>query len=88
MLATNSKPMTRTEMAERLLDEVSRHGHRAVMAELQIILSRHQAFCEISRGRWQLGKANADFGGLALPSGYPAGATPQVSHAISILEHF
>jgi hypothetical protein len=67
ILATSRTPMTRTEMTKLLRDEVSRHGRRSVMTELGTILSRHQAFCEITRGRWQLGKENASFGGRALP---------------------
>jgi hypothetical protein len=76
MLATSPKPMTRTEMTERLTNQVERYGHRAVMTELLRILGSHQAFCEISPGRWQLGKSSADFGGLALPEGQPAYEMP------------
>ena len=71
MLATSPKPMTRTEITALLRDEVSRFGHRTVMAELHNILQGHQAFCEISPGRWQLGKENVSFGGRALPAGAP-----------------
>ena len=66
ILATSPKPMTRTEIATQLHDEVSKRGHRAVMMRLYGILHSHRAFCEISRGRWQLGKENANLGGLAL----------------------
>jgi len=58
--------MTRTEITARLREDVAAHGHRAVMTALHLTLGRHQAFHEVSRGRWQLGKDNADFGGLAL----------------------
>ena len=75
MLATSPKPMTRTEITARLRDEVSRFGHRTVMAELHSILHGHQAFCEISRGRWQLGKENVNFGGRALSAGGPVPVT-------------
>jgi len=71
MLATSPKPMTRTEITKRLPDAIARHGHRPVMAGLADILRRHQAFCEISRHRWQLGKENASFGGRAIPPGHP-----------------
>jgi hypothetical protein len=37
------------------------------MSDLYRILNRHQAFCQISRGRWQLGKQDANLSGLALP---------------------
>ena len=72
MLATSPKPMTRTEITARLPDEVARHGHRTMMAELHHVLHGHQAFCEVSRGRWQLGKENVNLGGLALLPGSPA----------------
>ena len=62
LLATSPKPMTRTEIAGRLHAEVSERGHRAVMADLYSILNRHQAFCQVSRSRWQLGKEDAALG--------------------------
>lgn len=66
LLAANPKPMTRTEIAARLHAEVSERGHRAVMADLYVILNRHQAFCQIGRNRWQLGKEDAALGILAV----------------------
>jgi hypothetical protein len=66
LLATSPKPMTRTEITAKLGGDVAQHGHRAVMRALHLTLSGHQAFHEVSRGRWQLGKDSADFGGLAL----------------------
>lgn len=62
LLATNPKPMTRTEIAARLHTEVSERGHRAVMTDLYVILNRHQAFCQVSRSRWQLGTEDASLG--------------------------
>lgn len=59
LLATSPGPMTRTEIAAHLRDEVSSRGHQAVMADLAVILERHQAFCPVTRNRWQLGKENA-----------------------------
>lgn len=76
ILATSPKPMTRTEIAAQLHDEVLKRGHRAVMMRLYAILRSHQAFCEISRGRWQLGKENANFGGLELHT-TPLTSNPQ-----------
>lgn len=69
LLATSPKPMTRTEITARLRNEVSELGHRAVMTDLYVVLNRHQAFCEISRGRWQLGKENATLGRAMLSDG-------------------
>ncbi len=62
LLATSPKPMTRTEIAARLHTEVSERGHRAVMTELYVILNQHQAFCQVSRSRWQIGKEDANLG--------------------------
>jgi predicted nucleic acid-binding protein len=59
LLATSPGPMTRTEIAAQLPAEVSEHGHRAVMADLSAVLEQHQAFCPVTRSRWQLGKENA-----------------------------
>jgi hypothetical protein len=59
LLATSPGPLTRTEIAAHLRAEVSERGHRAVMADLSVILERHQAFCPVTRSRWQLGKENA-----------------------------
>jgi hypothetical protein len=42
ILSTSVKPMTRTEIAARLADEVSWRGHRVVMADLLAILRRHR----------------------------------------------
>ena len=76
-----------TEITARLRDEVSRRGHRAVMTDLRGVLPRHQAFCEISRGRWQLGKENANLGGLALPAG-PSVPAPVRSAPASLSQWF
>ena len=69
ILSTSPKPMTRTEITKRLGDEVARRGHRAVMDQLYFILHQNRAFCEISRGRWQLGKERANIAGLAIVAG-------------------
>ena len=66
ILATSPKPMTRTEITARLRSDVAKRGHRAVMNDLYVTLYTYQAFCEITRGRWQLGKEDANLGGLAL----------------------
>jgi hypothetical protein len=69
ILSTSPKPMTRTEITRRLGDDVARHGHRVVMDQLYFILNRNRAFCETSRGRWQLGKERANIAGLAVVAG-------------------
>jgi hypothetical protein len=66
--------MTRTEIAGRLRAQVAARGHQAVMADLQATLNRHQAFCQVTRHRWQLGKDDARVGSymiLAQPPGSP-----------------
>jgi hypothetical protein len=75
ILATSPKSMTRTEITARLRRDVAQRGHRAVMDDLYAVLHRHQAFCEISRSRWQLGKEDANFGGRALAAA-PTSRTP------------
>jgi predicted nucleic acid-binding protein len=60
LLATSPGPMTRTEIAAHLRAEVSERGHRAIMADLSTILEGHQAFCPVTRSRWQLGKEDAN----------------------------
>jgi hypothetical protein len=77
VLATSPKSMTRTEITARLRRDVAQHGHRAVMNDLYVMLHRHQAFCEITRGRWQLGKENANFGGQALAAA-PTSRNPAI----------
>lgn len=69
ILSTSQKPMTRTEIAKRLGGNVAKHGHRAVMDQLYFLLHRNRAFCEISRGRWQLGKERANIAGQAVAAG-------------------
>lgn len=76
IVATSPKPRTRTEIARQLHDQVARYGRRRVMAELERILRRHQAFWEVSPGRWQFGKADAHFAGRGLPTArFPDPAT-------------
>ncbi len=88
ILATSPAPMTRTEVTARLRDDVAQHGHRKVMYGLYAVLNKHQAFCEISRGRWQLGKENANFGGLASTTGEDGynhePATPMTHDALAL----
>jgi hypothetical protein len=38
------------------------------MADLQVTLNRHQAFCQVTRHRWQLGKEDAQVGGYVIPA--------------------
>jgi|HubBroStandDraft_1064217.scaffolds.fasta_scaffold15273_3 hypothetical protein len=67
LLATSPKAMTRTEIAAQLKTDVARRRHQAVMTDLSVILNGYQAFSEVSHGRWQLGKTNANLGGQAIP---------------------
>jgi hypothetical protein len=75
ILAASPQPMTRTEITAQLHQDVSSRGHRAVMTDLHNLLHQHRAFIEVSRGRWQLGKENANLGGLALTPAPPAPVT-------------
>jgi hypothetical protein len=68
VLAASPEPMTRTEIADRLRAEVASRGHQALMADLHAILNRHQAFCQVTRHRWQLGKEDARAGGYVIPA--------------------
>jgi predicted nucleic acid-binding protein len=74
-LAASPEPMTRTEIAGRLRAQVADRGHRAVMAELHATLNRHQAFCQVTRHRWQLGKEDACVGGYVIPPQSPPDQT-------------
>jgi predicted nucleic acid-binding protein len=71
VLATSPEPMTRTEIANRLHAQVASRGHQAVMANLQVILNQHQAFCQVTRHRWQLGKEDARVGSYVIPPQAP-----------------
>lgn len=66
LLATSLGPLTRTEIAAQLHTEVSERGHQAVMANLSAILEQHQAFCPVTRSRWQLGKEDASLRARAI----------------------
>ena len=59
ILSTSPRALTRTEIAERLPALVAARGHRTVMAALHVALNRHQAFCQVDRYHWQLGKDDA-----------------------------
>jgi len=75
-LAASPEPMTRTEIADRLRAQVVARGHQAVMTDLQATLNRHQAFCRVTRHRWQLGKDDAQVSGYVIPAlPSPAGQT-------------
>jgi hypothetical protein len=67
-LAASPGPMTRTEIAGRLRTQVAARGHQAVMADLHAVLHGHQAFCQVTRHRWQLGKEDARVGGYVIPA--------------------
>lgn len=68
--------MTRTEIAGRLRAQVAAGGHHAVMADLHAVLRGHQAFCQVTRHRWQLGKEDARVGGYVIPA-RPGAAGPR-----------
>ena len=63
LLATSPGPMTRAEITKSLSADVAAFGHRAAMRDVTALLHRHLAFYEPTRGRWQLGKENANLGG-------------------------
>lgn len=54
--------MTRREMADALLPDETEIVRRRAVRELLPVLQRCTAFCELRRGRWQIGRAAADFG--------------------------
>jgi predicted nucleic acid-binding protein len=78
-LAASPEPMTRTEIVGRLHAQVASRGHRAVMADLEATLNRHQAFCQVTPYRWQLGKDEARVGGYVIPA-QPRGPLGQADH--------
>jgi predicted nucleic acid-binding protein len=67
-LAASPEPMTRTEIVDRLHRHTAGRGHQAVMADLLVTLNRHQAFCQVARHRWQLGKEDAQVGSYVIPT--------------------
>jgi hypothetical protein len=82
ILATCPSPMTRTEILKHLTGDVSDPSHRDMMYELYAALRSHRAFHEPTRGRWQLGKENANFGGLVpLPRTEARGSAPATNGA-------
>jgi len=38
------------------------YGHRELMDDLYRMLRQFPVFCEVSTGRWQVGRAGVDFG--------------------------
>lgn len=59
-LAQAPKPMTRTEILDRL-GPVEGPGHRALMAGLARMLHGYPMFVEVAAGRWQVGRAGVGF---------------------------
>ena len=57
------------------------------MTDLYAILRSHQAFCEVSRGRWQLGEETPTWAAVRFRV-YPALAGPELASrdALSLLE--
>ncbi|MBD0688456.1 hypothetical protein [Streptomyces sp. CBMA123] len=58
LLAEAPEPMNRTRIVEEIGTGDS--GHKARMAEVLNVLTRYPAFCEVERGRWQLGRRVTD----------------------------
>lgn len=62
-LLASQGPMTRTEILEELEEVPAGFGHRALMDDLYRMLREFPMFCEVSEGRWQVGRQSVDFGG-------------------------
>lgn len=56
-------PMTRTEILARLQEIPAGFGNRELMDDLYRMLREFPMFCEVTPGRWQVGRRGVDFGG-------------------------
>jgi len=62
LLAASPRPLTRTDLAALMRPNAGGAEQRHLVRQLGGVLSGCSAFAEIARGKWQLGRAGADFG--------------------------
>jgi hypothetical protein len=64
LLAAAPSPMSRSAIAVALEPDATTRRHRALMAELSVLLGKTPAFTQIGGWHWTLGRRRVDFGGV------------------------